>query len=577
MAKKSLFKGLNEPLMHACHKRPRTRREFIAQGFTTGMGGVFGTSMLGSMLYSGGANGQESTLTLSEDIRNRITSGGDCEISGSNKKTPFICIDLAGGANFAGSNVLVGGPGGQMDFLSTAGYSKQGLPGDMAPGVPEVAASETGTSNGDHTDTTLGLAFHSDSAFLRGILDKLSPEARANVNGAVIPARSENDTGNNPHNPTYGISIAAGRDENGELGNGAKGQLLTLVGSRSSMSGGNSLAPSQYLNLTAPPTKVDRRSDVTGLVEVGSFDGLTPQEVVSVMESVSRVSDDKIRNMNPGLGGEADGLLRNKLECTYVESAALARDYPDSSLLDILLDDDIRAIFPGADADAGTEDELNDREFQKTASVMKLVLDTPSAGFSYAGAGTITMGGYDYHGGGRSTGEVRDFRAGRCMGACLEYAHRKQTPLMLYVFSDGSLSSNGMTEDTPLGRGKGMWTSDNQQTAAAFFLVYDPLGRPVLKGATPDEQATHQQIGHMRPSGDVETSSSPAANNVNQLVQMVILNYMALHGESGDFAELFASRNLTQGLGTSETTLDRYTAFEKLPSVRDDGKVPSRA
>ena len=42
----------------------------------------------------------------------------------------------------------------------------------------------------------------------------------------------------------------------------------------------------------------------------------------------------------------------------------------------------------------------NDGEFQKTASVMKLVVE------GYAGAGTISMGGYDYHTGDRSTGET---------------------------------------------------------------------------------------------------------------------------------------------------------------------------
>ena len=49
---------------------------------------------------------------------------------------------------------------------------------------------------------------------------------------------------------------------------------------------------------------------------------------------------------------------------------------------------------------------------------MKLVVE------GYAGAGTISMGGFDYHTGDRATGEVRDLRAGRCMGACLEYAAR---------------------------------------------------------------------------------------------------------------------------------------------------------
>ena len=62
---------------------------------------------------------------------------------------------------------------------------------------------------------------------------------------------------------------------------------------------------------------------------------------------------------------------------------------------------------------------------------MKMVID------GYAGAGCITMGGYDYHGGMRQEGETKDFRAGRCMGAVLAYAMRRQKPVMLYVFSDG--------------------------------------------------------------------------------------------------------------------------------------------
>ena len=46
---------------------------------------------------------------------------------------------------------------------------------------------------------------------------------------------------------------------------------------------------------------------------------------------------------------------------------------------------------------------------------MKLVIE------GFAGAGCITMGGYDYHGGMRREGEQKDERAGKCMGAVLEY------------------------------------------------------------------------------------------------------------------------------------------------------------
>ena len=117
-------------------------------------------------------------------------------------------------------------------------------------------------------------------------------------------------------------------------------------------------------------------------------------------------------------------------------------------------------------------------EFRKTASVMKMVID------GYAGAGCITMGGYDYHGGMRQEGETKDFRAGRCMGAILEYAARMDKPVMLYVFSDGSLSSNGVIDNSVAGRGKGEWVSDNQDTAAPFFLVYNPPARAAARSCS---------------------------------------------------------------------------------------------
>ena len=181
---------------------------------------------------------------------------------------------------------------------------------------------------------------------------------------------------------------------------------------------------------------------------------------------------------------------------------------------------------------------------------MKLVMN------GYAGAATVEMGGYDYHGGARAEGEVKDFRAGRCMGACLEYAAVRGVPLMLYVFSDGSLSSNGTIDNSVEGRGKGEWSSDNSSTAGSFFLVYNPTRRPTIIGGTPEEMAVHQQIGYMSSDGSVERAATPAANNVPLLVNTLILNYMALHNETGLFSTLFPNH----GLGNA-TMMDALTAF----------------
>ncbi|MEC8232408.1 MAG: hypothetical protein VX061_13295, partial [Pseudomonadota bacterium] len=387
------------PLYHLDHGRPMSRREFIAQGFCTGAATVMGGSVMS--LFT---NPKMAHATLSADLEAlKATCGIASQGAG---KIPFIVFDLAGGANIAGSNVLVGGRGGQLDFLSTAGYSRQGLPGDM---VPSIANPDTGLS--DFVNNELGLAFHSDSAFLHGILDKVSVTNRANINGAVIPARSENDTGNNPHNPMYGINRA-----------GADGSLLTLIGSRNSDSGGNSMAPAAMIDAAVRPTKIDRPSDVTGLVDTGDLVGLlSQQDSVAVMESIQRISDMKLNNVNTQI--TADEVVKDMVRCGYVKSADITDRFGDPSTLDPALD----PVIVGSDGIFSEEEFNGDGEFRKTASVMKLVIN------GFAGAGTITMGGYDYHDGSRATGEVRDRRAGRCMGACLEYAARVGMPLMMYV------------------------------------------------------------------------------------------------------------------------------------------------
>jgi len=542
MRRKRTKRNYFEPQRHPDHKRPVTRREFIGQGFLTGAASVAGGGVMSLF-----ADPRAAYAALSSDLD---ALRGPCGVNvlGSGK-IPFVCFDLAGGANMSGSNVLVGGEGGQLDFLSTQGYSKLGLPADMTP--PSIDPN----TNTDHVDQSMGLAFHNDSAFLRGMMASMSPGTAANVNGAVIPARSDNDTGNNPHNPLYGINKA-----------GADGSLLTLIGSRNSESGGNSMAPGLMLDPEFRPTKVDRPSDVTGLVDTGQLVALLGQDdAVAVMESIYRISDMKLGRVSTGLnfpddplnpgGVTRDEVVEDLVRCGYLKSADIADRFGNPATLNPELDTDIvgaGGIFNAAEFGA-------DREFQKTAAVMKLVMN------GFAGAGCITMGGYDYHGGARAEGEVKDFRAGRCMGACLEYAARANNgqgvPLMMYVFSDGSLSSNGTIDNTVDGRGKGEWSSDNSSTAASFFLVYNPGGRATLIGATPEEQAMHQQIGYMRSDASVETGATPAANNVNLLVETVILNYMALHGEQGNFQTLFPNH----GLGNS-TLRDSLIAFNQIVS-----------
>jgi hypothetical protein len=539
MAKRTKYHRLNQPLLHADHRRPVSRRDFLGQGFRAGTASLLGTSLLGMM--------GSKAHAVSDDLLGFFDTRSSCDLSNvSGRKIPFICFDLAGGANISGSNVIVGGPGGQRDFLSTAGYSKLGLPPDIIPSNNNVASA-----SGDFTDESLGLLFHTESAMLAGIKASATQATQSLTNGAVIPSRSDNDTGNNPHNPMYGIYRA-----------GIKGQILQLIGSENSISGGNSMAPAMMIDPEIRPTKVDRPSDASGLVDVGDLNQLlkNPNDIVSVMETIKRISDFKLNLVNTRMTATGeDKRLKDRLSCEYLRSADTLEKFSDPGELDPSQDADIvGGIFTQTEFDS-------DSEFRKTASVMKLVID------GIAGAGTIEMGGFDYHTGDRRTGEERDLRAGRCIGACLEYARLKNTPVMIYVFSDGSVASDGGIEMIN-GIEKGVWSGDNSSTGASFFLVFDPNQRPALldTGVGDNPELQHQQIGWMRSDASVETAATPAANNVNLLVETVILNYMALHGDE----DLFDSAPYFPGHGLgSSANRQRFTAFTPLASI--NGRIIS--
>jgi len=517
--------ALGEPLRHENHARPRTRREFIAAGMLSGPAMVIGPAWLGALLKANRAN---AAPPLDQDI-NALLAAAECNIPASGVGLPFICFDLAGGANLVGSEVIVGQQSGnnvlntQTNFLTTAGYGKLGVPGNMVPSSTTVNSS-------------LGLLWHADGAIQRGITSMITPATAAGVNGAVICAMSQNDTQTNPHNPMYGIAMA-----------GRKGQLLQLIGTQSSVSGGNSQAPMELIDPALQPSTITQPSDATSLVPIppgGKQDPLS----VAVMESQTRISGGTGLYNNGGGGTAAfsgalgmptslyttaqqDAALKNQVRCSYVNATNTANQFGNPSALDPTQDANIQAIAAKFGANA-----FMDSDFKKTATVMKLVLN------GFAAAGTITMGGYDYHDGTRATGETRNFKAGQMIGAVLAYASTLPPPfpgLMIYVFSDGSLNSNSMVDMSAAGRGKLGWQGDNSSVASTFFLAYSPKGRPALRGA-----AGAQQVGYFTADGSVVSTSSPAANSVDSLVQLVLLNYMGLAGTDAQFAATFPFQSL---------------------------------
>jgi hypothetical protein len=221
------------------------------------------------------------------------------------------------------------------------------------------------------------------------------------------------------------------------------------------------------------PSTISHPSDATSLVPIPPGGKQDPPSV-EVLETQTRISGGT-GLYNGGSGGTAaftgalgmptalyanpqqDATLKNQVRCAYVKAVNTANQFGDPAALDPTQDANITSIASKFQANA-----FRDNDFAKTATVMKLVLN------GLAGAGTIVMGGYDYHDGTRATGETRNFKAGQMIGAVLQYASLLGVPVMIYVFSDGSLNSNSMVDSSAAGRGKLCWQGDNSSVASTF-------------------------------------------------------------------------------------------------------------
>lgn len=550
--------GLHEPFKHENHPRPVTRRELIGAGFLSGGAMVMAPAWLGALLRSGKADA--AALTTLADLQTECALQTPANGGGSLGTTgpvPFITIDLAGGANLMGSEAIAGMAGSPTNFISAAGFSKQGVPGNMVP------------TSSAFIDMSLGLPFHADSAILRGIKSKASATALANTNGLVIPAISQNDTNSNPLNAMYLIAKAVNQLAAPGALAPTYGQYATLVGTNATTSGGNSAAPAAFVDPTLQPTRIASSADNVALVGGSGASGAASQISVDVQQAQAAIStgittapgkDPKAvipatfatsqvalnTFVTPGAGGTmaaataADLALKEQMRCAYVKTAFTAANSkgPDS------VNPDKDMLIVGAGNSIFSATDYMNGDVKKTAAVMKLVMN------GYAGAGTIVLGGYDYHSGNRADGETKNEHAGLIIGGIIAYAEKANTPVMINIISDGSLTSTGNADTSTAGRGKLGWQGDSQQVAASIVLVYSPKGRPA---------ATINQIGSLNADGTVNATSSPGANAPNLVPQIVALNWMALNGINSAFQTAFPMQGL--GAATAQAAL---TAFAKI-------------
>lgn len=475
-----------KPLIQDSDHVLKSRRDFLAQG-------LFASAA--SMVLPFNAMAQE---------------GCDMMAAVDNPMIPVIVVDLAGGSNIAGSNVMVGGAGGQLDFLND--YRTIGLLSGEHPSM----TNQLEDLNGNRTNPQ-GLLFHAQSGLLAGIKATASAAARSKTDGIIMCATSDDDTGNNPHNPMYWFHKA-----------GARGAVAQLIGSQGSTSGGNSQAPAMSIDMSIAPLTISRPADVLNLVGMGARTrGFAANRESFLLRALDALSESRIKSLSRR---QMPDVVKDLVLCKMTKTQNLLQSFSESSL-DVAADPAVQAVF----------NNLNDGTQQRTASVAKMVLD------GFAASGTITIGGYDYHDGTRQTGDARDRQAGEVIGRILELAQRKQKQVVIYLFTDGGVGTNGVLDGN---NGRLVWSGDSGQRSSSVMLAFDPVTKPPMR-------SNSRQMGRFKTGGSVENNASPMSNSVNTLAKAVVLNYLALHGLEGDMEKVVGDNPFA-------TSMNQHLFFRKI-------------
>jgi hypothetical protein len=245
---------------------------------------------------------------------------------------------------------------------------------------------------------------------------------------------------------------------------------------------------------------------VNNLIGMGRQGFTTGRESI-ITRALDALADARLRSLSRRAMPDA---VKDLLLCNMQKTSTLLQTFQPGSL-NPSNDPVISSLFNLAD---GTQ--------SRAGSVCKMVLD------GLAATGTITLGGYDYHTGDRVVGDQRDREAGQMIGRILSAAAQKNTPVVIYVFTDGGVSAGNTVDPT---NGRLVWAGDSSQRSSSLMLAYNPAGRPAMR-------STNRQVGRYKEGGSVENNASPMSNSVVNLAKAVVLNYLALHGLEGSLSEV---------------------------------------
>lgn len=339
---------------------------------------------------------------------------------------PFVTVNLSGGAAMASNFVPQ-----NAARTPIASYSKLGLGDNQVP-LEKEFGNATFAANGV-------------SKFLAGVRAQAATTTIANTVFIGIPCDSQNDTNSNKFDISGAITKA-----------GLVGSNLPNMGRVNTRTGIN-----QAAGVIAPPAPLVVNNYNSLLTSIGYSASLgtalnqnQKNSLAKLMSSLTESQSRKLASLNGGPG------VQTVLECAGIKNVDVVQK--GSAIVDPRQNANFATVWGvNANTNVGT------RELIFGAMVYNTLV-------GQAGVSNLEIGGYDYHDNTRTTGDKADQDAGVTVGRILQSAAVMQKPIMIYVVSDGSVSSADSTDR------QAPWQGDRSSNGVAYLLYYNPSGRPAV-------------------------------------------------------------------------------------------------
>lgn len=423
-------------ILHRDHAKPTTRRDFLSTGLLSMAGSIVAPSIINVLASPQFAFGADAA---------------SCASSGATLPG-FLTINVRGGMSISGNLPPLG-----EDRQPLAKYDLIGLGPDN-----NVFTDDTIGSNllGRRVAGTQNAGVPVGHLFL-GLVGAATAGTLAKTTMINMCTPSTDDTSDNEFDPTAMI-LALGAPPTSIMPKLAPSNTVTGIGQQSAVRQPQSA-----------PLRVTSFADVQrALAPAGSLaTRLDKPRREQLLRLVASLSGTQARAV--AAPGSATGTtLARLVECATGQNITNSA-VTDPGIDPAVGDGNIGALW-GLNPATKTGDAYN-----KATIVYNTIKGN-------CDAGAIEEGGGDYHGQGRGVQNPKDQAVGRLIGLSLESAAQMNKPLVIFVVSDGSVSTGS---GSALGTG---FANDSGNKCTPLMFFFDPNMKPRHK-----EDAWGLQLGHM--------------------------------------------------------------------------------